>query len=176
MPEPMNDLTRLEADLQRLAPTPSQLDRDNLFHAAGRIHGERRLGLWKAASTAFAVLALGLVIVLALRPVQVHERVVTVAVPVVVPVTAVPSPDSAQPELSASNDLVPLVERQRALRTSSLTYQEMRKDGLRFGSDALMNAVPQYINASAPPARSVEDDLNLPRGTLPEWKSMQPVQ
>ena len=151
-------------------------DRDNLFHAAGRIQGERRLGRWKAVSYAFAVLALGLAIAIVFRPVQVHERVVTVAVPVIVPVTAAPSPDSAQPELSASNGLVPLVERQRGLLPNSLSYQEMRKDGLRFGSEAMMSSAPQYINASAPPARSVEDDLNLPRGTLPEWKSMQPVQ
>ena len=52
----------------------------------------------------------------------------------------------------------------------------MRSRGLRFGPEAILNTAPQPINATVPPPRSMEDDLNLPRGTLPEWKSMQPVQ
>jgi hypothetical protein len=175
MPEPMNDLTRLEANLKLLAPTPARLDRDNLFHSAGRIQGERRLVLWKITSAAFAVLALGSVASLIFRPVEVHERVIAVAVPVAIPVNATP-PDSAPAEPSASEDVIPLWERRPALRSNGLSYQELRNDGLRFGSEAVMNSPPQYINASAPPVRSVEEDLNLPRGTLPEWKSMQPVQ
>ncbi|HLW67296.1 MAG TPA: hypothetical protein VKS79_18420 [Gemmataceae bacterium] len=175
MPEPLNDLNRLEADLQRLAPISSRLDRDNLFHTAGQIQGERRLALWKVTSAAFAVLAIGLATGLVFRPVRIDQRVVTVAVPIVVPVTAA-APSSAQPETSASEDSIPYWEPRSAIRSNGLSYQEMRKDGLRFGSEGMMNSVPQYINASAPPVRSVEDDLSLPRGTLPEWKSQQPVQ
>jgi hypothetical protein len=171
----MNDLTRLEADLQRLAPLPATLDRDNLFHAAGRIQGERRVVLWKVTSATFAVLVLGLAAGLIFRPVQVHERVITVAIPVAVPVSAVP-PASVPSEPSTSEDVIPFWERQPTLRSNGLSYQELRKDGLRFGSEVMMNSAPQYINASAPPARSIEEDLNLPRGTLPEWKSMQPIR
>ena len=174
MPEPMNDLIRLEAGLQRLAPVPSQLDRDNLFYAAGRIQGERKLTLWKGTSATFAVLALGLAAGVIFRPVQVREQVVTVAVPV--PVATQPTPSSPQPESLTFEDSIPSFERLPRFGTNSLSYQEMRSRGLRFGPEAILNTPPQPVNATVPPPRSVEDDLNLPRGTLPEWKSIQPVQ
>jgi hypothetical protein len=108
--------------------------------------------------------------------VQIHERVIAVAVPVPVPAAAQPAPSSAPPESSAFEDPIPFFERQPRFGANSLSYQEMRARGLRFSSEAMLNAAPQPINATIPPARSVEDDLNLPHGTLPEWKSMQPVQ
>jgi hypothetical protein len=172
----MNDLSRLEGNLQRLTPAPSGLDRDSLFHAAGRIQGERKLTLWKGTSATFAVLALGLAAGVIFRPAQIRERVVTVAVAVPVPVATQPAPTSVQPESLASKDSIPSFERQPRLGASSLSYQEMRSRTLRFGPEAILNTPPQPINATVPPSRTVEDDLNLPRGTLPEWKSMQPVQ
>ena len=167
MPEPINDLTRLETDMQRLAPMPARLDRDNLFHAAGRIQGERRVIFWKAASLTLAVVAISLVVGLLLRPVRVENKVIAVAVPVSLPAVPVPT------EPSTTEESAPLFEREPGLRSNGMSYQEMRLRGLRSGSDMPMVPAPQQISAEVPRARPVEDDLNLPRETLPEWKSRQ---
>ncbi|HEV3143598.1 MAG TPA: hypothetical protein VGZ47_06890 [Gemmataceae bacterium] len=171
MPEPINDLTRLESELQRLTPASPRLDRDNLFHSAGRIQGERRLIFWKTASLTLAALAVGLVVCLIFRPVQIEQKVIAVAVPVIVPAEPTSAPESASP-----GDSIPLFEREPGIRPNGMSYQEMRLRGLRSSTDGLVVPAPQQISAEIPRPRPVEDDLNLPRETLPEWKSPQRVQ
>jgi len=166
--EPLTALTKLEAGLQKLVPVPSQLNRDNLFHAAGRGVGERRLKRWQAASFVLALASVGLAAGLLFRPVRVEERVVTVVVPASAPVTVEPAaaPASAPRHTEES---VASFGRDTGMVSSNVTYREMLWRGLRFGPEVLTTATAHQASANLPNDRSVEQDLNLPPDTLHQW-------
>jgi len=152
MPAEHDPLTELEIALSGLAPAPPRLDRDGLLYAAGRSAGARR---WKQSACGLAVASLALATFIGVRPVREREHVVIVQAGPSAEWKPAPSP----PEASRTSEAVThAVEIER----KSSSQLEMRWRMLRWGPDS----VPISIGGPEMPARSLEQDLDLPPGSL----------
>lgn len=163
----IQDLTRTEAALAALAPTPAALDRDRLMFQAGRAARPGPWWGWPAATGILAAVAATLAVVMVTRPPVVTETVV-----VRVPVEPAPAPIApTTPEPPADSPIVAFQPAEAA--TESLTppgYLRLQKQILHWGLDALPRG---------PLATQVEPPLTLEKllgespkrpETSPWWK------
>ncbi|MFL5340250.1 MAG: hypothetical protein ACJ8F7_08855 [Gemmataceae bacterium] len=151
---PTDPLTELETALTGLAPAGPRLDRDGLLYAAGRAAGARP---WKRAAGSLALAAVALAVFVGFRPVRERERVVTVMVS-----TAVESPKAVEPPSSSSPSAEPIARADESEVPRSSPQLEMRWRMLHWGPDS----VPVSVGGPAPASRSLEQDLDLPPGSL----------
>src|SRR5207248_9829966 len=145
--------TELEAALTGLAPAPPRLDRDSLLYAAGRSAGARR---WKQAASALALAAVGLAVFMAVRPIR--ERVVIVQA--VTPTEPKPIVEPTSPGSSSPGEAMARAEEIEGPKGSP--QLEIRWRMLRWGADS----VPISVVGPERPTRSLEQDLDLPPGSL----------
>jgi hypothetical protein len=151
--ENRNDLTALEAALSGLAPAPARGNRDGLMYSAGRAAGARP---WKLAACALAGVTLALAVFGAVRPPQVVDRPVYVEASLPVPTPA-----------EASSPIVPIVRAEPpADEPAESPAADFRRNVLRWGPDALPSVFGSPTAVAAPPPRPLEQDLNLPPGSL----------
>ena len=151
-----NDLTAIESALRDLTPAASRLDRDGLMYAAGRDSRLSRLPL--ATACACAGLAAGMAVILLVRPPRIEERVTVVHVPVVVP----DKPETAVEGKSVAAEWISYGEPDAGPSDNPLL--EMRRQLLKRGD--LAPLAPLGKTGTAPPARPLEKDLDLPPGSL----------
>jgi hypothetical protein len=148
-------LTELESSLVGLAPAAPRLDRDGLLYAAGRAAGAQR---WKRATLGLAVAVLALGSFVSLRPARERERIVPVMVrSAAEPQTAVEPPPSSAP---SANEPIARAEEFEGPKGSP--QLEMRWRMLRWGPDS----VPIAVGGSGVSFRPLEQDLDLPPGSL----------
>ena len=152
--EPDKQMSELESNLAGLSPAPPRLDRDGLMYAAGRAAGAR---LWKRSTAGLGVTVLALGAFVSLRPIRERERIITVMAPA-------PSDSKADLESPSSAGPIhePLVQNEGYEGPKGTPQLEMRWRMLRWGPES----VPVTVGGSAQPVRSLEQDLDLPLGSL----------
>jgi hypothetical protein len=148
-------LAALEKSLSALTPAPGRIDRDQLLFRAGQASMKGRVWLWPSATALVTLVAVGLGIALAQRPVSpLVERVVYI--PDGLPASHSDSRGAVSPFLASQ----PRASSEEAIAWGgSSAYLHDRDQAIRWGVDTLP---PSPAMASAKPTSFVESILGLP--------------
>jgi hypothetical protein len=152
------DLKHLESALLALVPTSSRVDRDALMYKAGRASISPRISV--IAACVFGCLSAGLVGWLAVRPPHIVER--TVVVTQIVPAPRTDYRGTSDASDSESRSGVSMSDTDPGPLRNPLL--EMRRQLLTRGDIRL--PLPATAASGAPPQPSLEEELNLPPGSL----------